>query len=72
MKEDYAEKVIELLCDEIDSLKKEIGDLKKRPPVVTGTINWMNSDGTWTKPTVTHTIVYDRYGSYPCHCGCSG
>ncbi len=68
MKEDYAEKVIELLCEKIDELEKEIKDIKYR--FTTGTtVTYGQITGT---PSVTHNILCPTCGSYPCRCGCFG
>ncbi len=50
MKEDYSEKVIELLCEKIDELEKELQGFRKL--FNTGTT--FTCTGTGTNTTVTH------------------
>jgi hypothetical protein len=71
--EDYSEKVIEILCEKIDELEKEIKDLKTRfgffLPDNTTSISWTKlNDDPNTTSNVTHSVICQRCGSYPCNC----
>jgi hypothetical protein len=76
MKEDYSEKVIELLCEKIDKLEAELKKLKQSStPFMTDTAtNYLTGDGTWTTPTMkynklTTTPTTTRSTLCPiCHC----
>lgn len=69
MKEDYAEMVIEMLCKEIDELKKELNELKLS---TFGNANYIDSNGTWwVTPNTSSTVTYipcGRCGKHPCRC----
>jgi hypothetical protein len=71
MKDDYSEKVIELLCEKIDRLEKENKELKERLiiPSIHSTPTLDNSNPyLTTNPTVTHTILCMICRSFPCRC----
>jgi hypothetical protein len=63
-KEDYSEKVIEILCEKIDELKKENDRLRQRCDIFTPSISFSKISTTPTIPV----LLCDRCHSIPCMC----